>query len=265
MNCRPGVKFVFTRVSMNKFVSILALGCLFCLLGGCTTIATYTPQAPAGAPKPENYPIPVYDEDMAIPRPCTVIGQISIDHTPVTFIGGSADAELARVMKAAHNKGADVVQITSVGKPGFTTTDYNLSANLLRYADVWERYPRSRDDFVAYLQQHLKTLDPIEGIWTDGLPNRIGIIRDRSKPGREFIGFTLNANSPAWPSGYKKLDVTRGNQPGVYQLSYYRNDFTRSDVIVTLDHGRTFNFVLNSGNDTYPVTFNKIGPFPPTR
>ena len=34
---------------------------------------------------------------------------------------------------------------------------------------------------------------------------------------------------------------------------------------VTLDHSRTFNFVLNAGNDTYQVTFNKIGPFPPTR
>ena len=247
---------------MNKFVSILALGCLFCLLGGCTTIATYTPQAPAGAPKPENYPIPVYDEDMPISRPCTVIGQISIDHTPVTFIGGSADAELARVMKAAHKKGADVVQITSVGKPGFTTTDYNLSANLLRYADVWERYPRSRDDFVAYLQQHLKTLDPIEGIWTDGLPNRIGIIRDWSKPGRDFIAFTLNTITPVWPAGCKKMDIAHGNQSGVYQISYYHNDFTRSDVIVTLDQGRAFGFTLNTEDKSYPLTFTKIGPFP---
>ena len=31
---------------MKKFVSILALGCLFCLLAGCTTIKTYTPQTP---------------------------------------------------------------------------------------------------------------------------------------------------------------------------------------------------------------------------
>jgi len=247
---------------MKKLIPILAWSCL---LGGCTTVATYKPHAPAGAPKPENYPICLYNEDMDLPRPCTLIGEITIDHTPFTFIGGSIDDEMKRVMKTAHEKGADIVQISSVQKPGFNSTDYGVTANLLRYADVWERCAMSKDDFVAYLRQHLGALDPIEGIWTDGLPNRIGIIRDRSKPGRDFIGFTLNTNSPAWPAGYKKVDIAHGNQPGVYQLSYYHNDFTRSDVIVTLDHGRTFNFVLNSGNDTYPVTFTKIGPVLPVR
>lgn len=247
---------------MKRFASILALVCLCCFWGGCTTIATYTPQAAPGAAKPDNYPIPVYDENMNIPRPCTVIGQISIDHTPFTFIGGSPDAELARVMKAAHKKGADIVQITSVQRPGFNTTDYSLQANLLRYADVWERYPRSKDDFVEYLRQHLKTLDPIEGIWTAGLPNRIGIMRDRSKPGRDFIAFTLNPLTPAWPYGYKKMDLASGNQPGVYQITYYHDDFVRSDVIVTLDQGRAFGFTLNTEDKSYPITFTKIGPFP---
>ncbi|MGC9940973.1 MAG: hypothetical protein ABSE48_04015 [Verrucomicrobiota bacterium] len=242
---------------MKKVIPIVAFSWL---LVGCTTIATYKPHSPAGAPKPNDYPICLYNEDVEIPRPCALIGEITIDHTPFTLIGGSIDDEMKRVMKAAHEKGADVVQITSVQKPGFTSTDYGVTANLFRYTDDWERYPRSRDDFVAYVRQHLRSLDPIEGIWTDGLPNRIGIIRDRSKPGREFIAFTLNTESPAWPTGYKRMDIAHGNQPGVYQVVYYHNDFTKSDVIVTLDHGRTFSFILNSGDETYPVTFTKLGP-----
>jgi hypothetical protein len=247
---------------MKRLASILFLPWL---LAGCTTIATYQPRTPAAAPKPADYPIPIYNSDAEIPRPCLLIGEISIDHTPFTIVGGSADDEMKRVMKAAHEKGADVVQLSSVQKPGFATTDYRITANLLRYADTWERYSASRDDFVAYLEQHRQNLDPIEGIWTDGLPDRIGIIRDTSKPGRDFIGFTLNTNSLAWPLGYKKMDITRGNQPGVYQIRLYHDDFGTSDLIVSLDHGRAFSFDLNSREEVIPVTFDKIGPFFPAR
>lgn len=152
------------------------------------------------------------------------------------------------------------MQISSLRRPGFTSTDYAVTARLFRYKDDWERYPLSNEAFVAYLRQHLRTLDPIEGIWTEGLPNRIGIIRDSSKPGRDFIAFTLNKESAAWPAGYKRMDIARGNQAGVYELSYYHNDFTRSELIVTLDHGHSFNFILNSGDEATPVTFTKLGP-----
>jgi hypothetical protein len=247
---------------MKRLALILFLPWLFT---GCTTVATYHPNSPPAAPKPADYHIPVYNSDADIPRPCVLIGQIAITYTPFTIVGGSADDEMKRVMKAAHKKGADVVQLTSVQKPGFATTDYSLTANLLRYADAWERYPGSRDDFVAYLQHRRRNLDPIEGIWTDGLPDRLGIIRDTSKPGRDFIGFTLNTNSPAWPLGYKKMDITRGNQPGVYQIRLYHDDFATSDLIVTLDHGRAFSFNLNTREEVVPVTFTKIGPFFPAR
>jgi acetolactate synthase regulatory subunit len=247
---------------MKQFAFILLLSGL---LAGCTTIATYQPHAPAGPPKPADYPILVYDPDMEIPRPCQLIGQISINHTPFTVIGGSSDAELQRVLKVAHQKGADVVQLTFVQKPGFTTTDYSMTANLLRYSDIWEKYPGSRDDFVAYLQDHRRSLDPIEGIWTDGLPHRIGIIRDTSKPGRDFIGFNLDTNSPTWPLGYKKMDIARGHQPDTYQIRFYHDDFSTSDIIITLDHDRSFNFLLNSEEKVYPITFTKLGPFFPTR
>lgn len=63
---------------MKKLAFILALPCL---LAGCGTIATYKAQLPAGSPRPADYVIPVYDQDMEIPRPCKVIGEISIGHT----------------------------------------------------------------------------------------------------------------------------------------------------------------------------------------
>src|SRR6202012_520872 len=101
----------------------------------------------------------------------------------------------------------DAVQITSIQKPGFDTPNFAVKADLLRYADVWEKVALTEKDFNAYLQQHQKTLDPIEGIWSGGWPNRIGIIRDTSKPGRDFIAFTVGTDSPAWHKGYKRMDI----------------------------------------------------------
>ena len=240
---------------MKKLAFILALPWL---LGGCGTIATYKPQLPAGSPRPADYVIPVYDQNMEIPRPCKVIGEISVGHTSFTVMGGSADEEMEKVMKAAHEKGADAVQVVSVDKPGYTTTAYAIKANLLRYADDWERYPMSENDFVAYLRQNSQTLDPIEGIWSGGWPNRIGIIRDATKPGRDFIAFTLQTDATSWQPGYKRMDIARGNQPGVYQLRYYHDDFSKSEVIVTLDQNRSFEFMVNSEDSASLANFTKL-------
>src|ERR1700744_2369806 len=101
---------------MKKFILLAALTLPF---GGCTTTTDYkTGAVAANAPTTAEYPIPVYSEDMDVPRPCNVMGTISIGHTSLTTIGGSIDKEMEKVMRAAHEKGADAVQITSIQKPG---------------------------------------------------------------------------------------------------------------------------------------------------
>jgi hypothetical protein len=230
------------------------------LLAGCTTTTSYhpAPDVVAGASSADDYPIPVYTEDNDAPRPGKQIGEISIGHTSVTVVGGSIDAEMKKVMDLAHKKGADFVQIVNVDKPGFDTANYGVRADLMRYADNWETVPMSENDLAAYLQQHRKTLDPIEGIWSGGWPNRVGIIKDSSKPGRDFIAFTLNSDSPAWRKGYKKMDITIA-APGSYAIKYYRNDFAFSQTVVALDHNREFDFMMHTENQTFVVTYRKLG------
>jgi hypothetical protein len=242
---------------MKIFTPLFILTLLF---AGCTTTTSYhpAPNVTAGEPTADDYPIPVYTEDDDAPRPGKLIGEIAIGHTSVTVVGGSIDDEMKKVMKLAHEKGADFVQIVSVGKPGFDTANYSVRADLMRYADNWETVPMSENDFTAYLQQHRKTLDPIEGIWSGGWPNRIGIIRDKSKPGRDFVAFTLNSDSPAWHAGYKKMDIAIA-APGSYAIKYYRNDFASSQTVVSLDHNREFDFLMHTENQTYVVTYRKLG------
>jgi len=240
---------------MKKLAPVLFL---MVLLAGCTTGKTYKPAMAAQPPKPAGYPIPVYEPDVRIPRTCQLIGQIAIGDTGFTVSGGSLDGVMKTLMDTAHEKGADVVQVTSMTKPDFNSANYGIEANLLRYADQWETVAISETNFLTYLQQHQPTLDPIEGVWSDGSPELTGIIRDNSRPGREFIAFTLRPRLPSWRPGYKKMDIARAARPGAYNLKFYREDFGEANTTVLLDRNRAFTFIIRAIDGAYPVTYIKI-------
>jgi hypothetical protein len=228
------------------------------LLAGCSTWTSYHAEAPAGPRTPPDYPIPVYSPDLEPPRPCKSLGDLSIDRTPLTVFGGGIDIEMEKVMKQAHARGADVVQVLAIQTPGFSSGSYSVQARLLRYADVWEKVALSETELKAYLKKNRAALDPIEGIWTDGLPHKLGIVRDATKPGREFIAYTLTPDLASWQPGYKKMDIARGVAPGSYDIKYYREDFLRSDVIVTLEQNGHFRFNLHYGENAFPIVFTKL-------
>lgn len=232
---------------------------LLLLLSGCGTTKTYIPVTATGPAKPVGYPIPVYPVAMPLPRPCEIIGRVAIGDTELTMRGGSLIGVTKTLLDTAHEKGADAVQLLDVEQPDFNSAHYRLQANLLRYATTWETVARSENEFLTYLQQHRQTLDPIEGIWDDGSPERLGIIRDASKPGRDFIAFALNPGPASWHYGYKKMDIARLNRPGVYSLIYYHDDFTdvKSGLLLE-DRGHILTFNLPAGDGEYRVSFGKI-------
>jgi len=245
----------------DRIKGVAALVLLCGGMTGCTTWTTYDPLAAANPPTRADYPIPVYAPDQEPPRPCTPLGVITIQHTPLTIQGGGVAKEMQQVMQRAHATGADAVQLVVLQKPGFDSGNYSLQARLLRYIDSWEKLPLAEQDFMDYLRKNQATLDPIEGIWTDGLPHRLGIIRDASRPGRDYLAFTLTPDAPNWVTGYKKMDITRGETPGSYAIKYYKDDFSSSDLVVTLEENRRFRFILNAGEKLFPMTFTKL-PLP---
>ena len=228
------------------------------LLAGCSTTKTYVPRLADLPPKPAGYPIPLYTVGVPLPRPCQVIGQLAIGDTELTMRGGSFKGVMKTLMDTAHEKGADAVQLLVLDKPDFSSAHFRLQANLLHYATAWETVALSENDFLRYLQQHRQTLDPIEGIWDDGSPERIGIIQDASKPGRDFIAFALNPGLASWHYGAKKMDIARLSRPGTYSLKYYRDDFISVNTGLLLDQHRTMNFNLPAGDGEYKITFGKI-------
>ena len=239
----------------------LALTALCCMgLAGCSTYTRFQACGPAQPPRPANYPIPVFTPDKPLPRSVSVLGTISIQHTPFTVWGGTVDAEMKKIMRRAHALGADEVQVVNLQAPGFDSPNFSIQARLLRFDTPWESLAISERAFQEYLSKNRQTLDPIEGIWTDGLPHRLGIIRDSRHPGRDFIAFTLTPDQPNWKPGYKKMDIALGPGPGIYQIKYYRDDFCPSDLEVSLDHGKSLHFILEVGDQSCMMTFKKLDP-----
>ena len=230
------------------------------LLAGCSTVTTYKPKAAAGPAKPPGYPVLVYMEDMTLPRPCEVIGTVSIHDTRLTMFGGSVESEMLKLMQTAREKGADAVQMKSLEKPDFSDANYRVVAELLRYTDAWEIVAVPEQEFANYLTTNPRSLDPIEGIWNGGgqIPHRIGIMRDTSKPGRDFIGFIFNTDNPTWRRGYKKIDIRRGTQSGTYLFKYYLDDFSKRETTVILNNRMTFTLTIPATEEeTDIITYSK--------
>jgi hypothetical protein len=246
-------------VFLNFMKRLAPLVSLIFLLAGCGTTKTYTANLPAGPARPKDYPIPVYNINMRLPRSCQLIGKLAIGDTQLTMFGGSMPGVMKTIMDTAHQKGADIVVLTSIKSPEFESAHYRMEANLLRYSDHWETNSMSENDFLAYLRQHQQSLDPIEGIWSDGSPDRIGIMRNSSKPGRDFIAFMLNVKLQSWHAGYKKMDIARVDRPDAYSLKYYRDDFGMVKTTFLLDHNRAFGFLISTDDQAEEVTFTKIG------
>ena len=195
---------------------------------------------------------------MKVPRACVVIGTVSVGGGFLTMRGGSAESETQRIIQTAWEKGADAIQVKSIEDPDFTSGNYRMVADLLRYTDNWETVVMPAQGFAVYLDANRQNSDPIEGIW-DGsgtVPHRIGIMRDNSKPGRDFVGFILETADPTWHRGYKKIDIKHGVHPGSYVLDYYLDNFSRQEITVILGQGLTFTLNMpTSDEDADIITY----------
>jgi len=229
--------------------------CLFVILlvVGCTSITQYESKAPGGPAKPADYPIYVYTEKMKVPRPFEVIGTMHVGDTPFTVMGGSLASVMNKLMQNARQKGADAIQLVTVKSPDFTTAHYRADANFIRFTDAWESV--SGEQIQAYFRTNT-TMDPIEGIWqsSDRVQSRVAILKNSSMSGREFIAVILKTKNLSWQLGDKKADIRRGERPGVYRGSYYRDDYEEKKVAVAMRLPSTNRFTVII-DESDPVVF----------
>ena len=228
------------------------------MLAGCTTVK-YEGKTDAGPAKPEGYPIYVYPEEVKVPRPFEVIGTMRVGDTPFTVIGGSLEGVMNTLRQKARQKGADALKLTSFKPPGFTSANYRADANFLRFTEAWESVSYSDDELRAYFRTNAQTLDPIEGIWlgSDAVQSRVVIMKNSARPGRDFIAFILSTSNPSWQRGDKKMDLARGERPGVYRGDYYLDDYQGKRVAFTFRGPPASRFILQWSEESAPVIFTR--------
>ena len=232
---------------------------LILMLSGCATAVKYEPRSDARPAKPKGYPTFVYMEDTKIPRPARVIGTIKVGSSGSLMVGASPEKVMATVMENAWKRGADVVRVTAMLTPDFMNSNYRMTADLLCYTDAWETIAMPEHEFLAYLKQNERTLDPIEGVWTEQGQNQylIGIMKNTSKSGRDFVAFVLHTRFPPWQKGYKKIDIARGTQRNTYVFDYYLDDFNRQETTVILGGARGFTLAVQTEGGSGLITFSK--------
>lgn len=231
------------------------------LLTGCGTVSDYSPQGATSQPKPADYPIYVYPEELPVPRAYETVGSMYVGETLFTVFGGSFENELNTMRKKARRVGADAVKITSIQQPDFLHAKHRVEANLIRFTQPWESIPMDEAEMKLYLQAD-RDFDPLEGIWhiQDPAQTRIGIVENRSKPGRDFVAFLLDSSNASWKPGDKKLDLLRGERNEVYRGSYYFDDYRRQSVAFTLRPGNTNSFMIQLSVDSVPLFFVREQP-----
>ena len=229
------------------------------MLTGCTTVTKYESKSAAGSAKPEDYPIYIYTELMKVPRPFEIIGTMHVGDTPFTVMGGSLEGVVKKLRENARKKGADAVQLVSIESPDFLSAHYRADANFLRFTDTWESVALPEDELSAYLRTNGQSLDPIEGIWlgNDPAQSRIAIVKNSSKPGRDFVAIILNTRNPTWQRGDRKMDLVRGERQGVYRGDYYFDDYHGKSVAFIFRGPPANIFILQMPGDSPPIIFTR--------
>lgn len=232
------------------------------MLAGCSTTAKYEPRLPAGPAKPADYPIYIYVEGVQVPRAFEVIGTMRVSPTSFTVMGGSLEKVLAKLRDHARAKGAEAVQLTDVTKPDFWNPNYGAEAAFLRFTDVWESIALTPEDVRAYFQTNQARLEPAEGVWmgNDATRSRVAIMKNASQRGRDLVAWMLDSRNPSWCAGDKKMDLVRGERPGIYRGTYYQDDYRGKRVAFTLRGAATNQIFLQLSEAGEFVLFSRETP-----
>lgn len=232
------------------------------LLAGCSTTTHYEAKVPGGEAKPADYPIYLYTENVRVPRAFEVIGTMRVSDTPFTVMGGSLEQVLTKLRDQARAKGADAVQLKSVRKPDFLSPNHGAEADFIRFTDQWESLGLTLEGVQTYFQTNRTKLDPIEGLWLggDSVQSRVVIMRNDSRRGRELVAWIIRTTNPTWHTGDKKMDLARGERPGVYRGAYYQDDYQAKQVAFTLRGAATNQIVLQLSEDGAFTVFHRMPP-----
>jgi hypothetical protein len=88
----------------------------------------------------------------------------------------------------------------------------------------WEKIGFDEVALRDYLDKNIGTLDSIEGVWMFDRPgyshNKMGILRDKDTPTRDFVGIRLEDTSAIWEPGHVKAEFQKTASGKTYIATY---------------------------------------------
>lgn len=186
-------------------------------------------------------------------------GQIVFSSSGKGF-GGYTDACLSGAIELAFAE----------FRKNYSAFDPNLASayakELKEKLKKWENIDVNEVTLRDYLDENIGTLDSIEGLWIldrTGWPHaKIGIIRDKNTPTRDFIGIKIEYTNAIWEPGHVFVEFQKTASSGTYITTLHNLD--GSKLILNSIVGNTgslvFHFINTDTGDSTPFTFLKIYP-----
>jgi hypothetical protein len=149
----------------------------------------------------------------------------------------------------------------------------------------WAMTTMNENDFMAYFDKNLDSLDPIEGIWTvsqtiewtnvvSGLKGdntktamyKVAVIRD-SDIKYKFKVWVLLSKYHEWVTGLLKGEYIKSARNDIYQETWYKRDFSVEDKNLSLQKGALIIELKTSAE--YPINYVyktiKLKLYPPVK
>ena len=126
----------------------------------------------------------------------------------------------------------------------------------------WETIEKSKIELQAYFDGNLRSLDEIEGIWTD-VENvyQIGIFREKTNPRRDFVGIILRTDQTLWKPGHVKIEIDSTAYSSVYNFIYFMGDHSQQGTTATIDSSGLLSFeVKQPDGSALKMTFIRNYP-----
>ena len=165
-------------------------------------------------------------------------------------------------------------------------TNTNTVPNIKTAPQGWAMTTMNENDFMAYFDKNLDSLDPIEGIWTisektewtnvvSGLKGdnaktaiyKVAVIRDSDIKYKFKIWVLSSKLHHEWVTGLLKGEYIKSARNDIYQETWYKRDFSVEDRNVSIQKGALIIELKTSAE--YPINYVyktiKLKLYPPVK
>lgn len=120
-----------------------------------------------------------------------------------------------------------------------------------RYAD-WETIDLNKGQLENYYDQNLKSLDQIEGIWSEveNKQYKIGIIREKDSTTRDFVAIIVESITPFWIPKQVKIEFEKTAYANAYSATYYMIDHSKQGTTAIITNEGLLEFNLKNPDGT---------------